>query len=306
MRHLRTFRFIEEVARVGSIRKAAEDMNITASALNRQIQAFEEEFGTQVFERLPRGVRLNAAGELLMEHFRQQQYDFARLQSQIADLSGVRRGHVKIACSQGPMPYFLPQQIALYRHEHPGVTFSISVRDRAEAEKDLADLNSDLALVFEPAHLVDFQIIHVVPQPIVAVFASDHPLAAKDEVRLRDCMDYGCVVPHSKYGTRTLLDTAIRRLSRTPRLVLEADSFDFMRHYILYENAVGFQIPIGLSPGDMPGLTFRPIARADLPAGRLFLGQMRGRPLSVASARFASQLIQALDDCTRDYDDGPG
>ena len=70
MRHLQTLRLIEDVARVGSIRKAAEDLNITSSALNRRIQRFEEEFGSQIFERLPRGVRLNPAGELLMQHIR--------------------------------------------------------------------------------------------------------------------------------------------------------------------------------------------------------------------------------------------
>ena len=64
MRHLYTFRLIEAVARAGSMRRAAEDMAITASALNRRIRRFEAEFGAELFERLPGGVRLNAAGEL--------------------------------------------------------------------------------------------------------------------------------------------------------------------------------------------------------------------------------------------------
>ena len=99
MRHLKDFLFIEAVIRAGSIRKAAEDMNITASALNRRINRFEEDFGYEIFERLPRGVRLNPAGELMLHHIRAQRSDFLRLQSQVADLSGVRRGHVSIACS---------------------------------------------------------------------------------------------------------------------------------------------------------------------------------------------------------------
>ena len=55
MKHLKTFDLIEAVMRAGSIRKAAEDMNLTASALNRRIQNFEQEFGSLIFERLPRG-----------------------------------------------------------------------------------------------------------------------------------------------------------------------------------------------------------------------------------------------------------
>ena len=89
MRHLLTLELIEQVAQAGSIRQAAEDMNITSSALNRRIQAFEEELGTPIFERPPRGVRLNPAGELLVQHIRAQRADLARVmvamqQSQVA------------------------------------------------------------------------------------------------------------------------------------------------------------------------------------------------------------------------------
>ena len=113
MRHLLTFRYIEAVMRAGSIRSAADMLNITASALNRRIQRFEDEFGYEIFERLPRGVRLNPAGELLMQHYREQRSDLSRVMSQVADLSGERRGHISIACSQATVPYFLPEQICI-------------------------------------------------------------------------------------------------------------------------------------------------------------------------------------------------
>ena len=85
-------------------------------------------------------------------------------------------------------------------------------------------------------------------------------------------------------------------LFRSP--VVEADSFDFMRHYVLHENTIAFQIPIGLKlvPGD--GLALRPLAARDVPAGTLLLGQMRGRTLPVASARFAQCLRLALEAMT--------
>ena len=58
MRHLKVWRYIDEVARTGSIRQAAERLNVTASALNRRLQDVEKELGTPLFDRLPRGVRL--------------------------------------------------------------------------------------------------------------------------------------------------------------------------------------------------------------------------------------------------------
>lgn len=296
MRHLYTFQLIEAVARAGSIRKAAEDMNLTASALTRRLQRFEQEFGARLFERLPKGVRLNPAGELLLHHYRASLSDLARVQSQVADLAGERRGHVSIACSQAMVPYFLPEQIARYRRDHPGVTFSVNVRDRTQAEQELVSYSSDLALVFEPVYLVDFEVLHAIPQEVFAVMASDHPLAKKSEVRLRDCLDVPHVAPTTKYGVRHLLDFAARRGSRRVSPAVETESFDLIRHYVLCEKLIGFQIPLGLRELDDGSLVFKPISSKDLPPGNLILGQMRGRTLPVASARFALQLATALKD----------
>jgi DNA-binding transcriptional LysR family regulator len=295
MKHLQTLRLIQDVARAGSIRRAAEDLNITSSALNRRIQQFEAEFGAQIFERIPRGVRLNPAGELLMQHIRSQITDLERVRGQVSDLSGARRGHVSIACSQALNPIFLPTQIARYRIEHPGVTFSVRVRDRAAAEHELGTFSSDLALVFEPIYLVDFEVLKAIPQPICAVMAADHPLATKPDLRLRDCLAVPHVVPAREYGVRHVLDLATHGHSRRLDPVVEADSFEMMRQYVLFERVVSFQIPIGLRPSPDPRLVVREISARDLPMGLLLLGQMRGRTLPVASAKFALQLAAALE-----------
>lgn len=294
MRHLQTFRLIEAVVRAGSIRKAAEDMNITASALNRRIQRFEQEFGCEIFERLPRGVRLNPAGELVLQHIRTQVSDLARVQGQVADLSGIRRGHVSIACSQALLPYFLPSEIARYRAEHPGVTFSVNVRDREQAERDLSTFSSDLALVFEPVHLVDFEVLVVIPQSVNVVMSAGHPLTRKQEIRLRDCLDHPHVLPAPQFGVRHLLEMAAKKSTRSLAPIVETESFELIRHYVLHESALGFQIPIGLPMTDRGELAFRAISARDMPPGNLFLGQMKGRSLPIAPALFARQLATSL------------
>ncbi len=293
MRHLDTFRLIASVARAGSIRKAAEDSNITASALNRRIARFEEEFGSAVFDRLPRGVRLNTVGEMVLQHYMSQKSDLERLKSRVADLAGERRGHVTIACSQALLPYFLPEQIALYRRSHPGVTFSIHVRDREQAERELAQFACDLALVFEPILLVDFDVLHSVHQPIHAILSPDHPLAANRELRLRDCLDHDHVAPSMQYGVRAILELAAKRIRRRVAPRVETDSFELIRHYVLHENLVGFQIAAGLRSDR--GFVVRKVAQQDLPHGHLLLGQHKGGSLSVASYRFAQQLAASLE-----------
>lgn len=295
MRHLKDFKFIEGVIRAGSIRKASEDMNITASALNRRINRFEDEFGYEIFERLPRGVRLNPAGELLLHHIRSNRSDFARLKSQVADLSGVRRGHVSVACSQALLPYFLPREISRYRGEHPGVTFSVNARDRVAAERELAEFASDIALVFEPLTMVDFEVVHASAQPIHIIMRADHPLADCEEVRLRDALRFPHIAPSEKFAVRVLLENATRTLtSAEVNPLIESESFDFMRHYGQWEDLISFQFPIGLDLEPGAGLVSRPLAERDVAPGSLLLGQLRGRTLPVASARFMRELVVSL------------
>ncbi|MEM0921822.1 MAG: LysR family transcriptional regulator [Pseudomonadota bacterium] len=295
MRHLQNFEMIRRIERAGSIRKAAADMHITPSALNRQLNQFERELGAQIFERLPRGVRLNAEGELFLQHIRAQLADLARVRSQIDDHRALRRGRVSIACSQALQPYFLPRAIAQFRRRHPQVTFATYVRDRAAAEEDLAKFHSDLALVFEPVYMVDFEILAAIPQRIHAVMRADHPLSEEREIRLAACLDRTYLMPNQAYGVRDLLEQAARRMQRRLSPAIEADSFDLMCHYVLEEEAIAFQIPVGLDPAALPGMVHRPLAEADVPAGSLILGQAKGRSLPVASHAFAKDLAAAMD-----------
>jgi DNA-binding transcriptional LysR family regulator len=295
MRHLTPLQYIDAIVRAGSIRKAAETLAITSTALNRRVLALEDELGVPIFERLHRGVRLSTAGELLIAHIRGQISDFEKLKSQIADLSGERRGNVTIACSQALLPYFLPSEIARYRAEHPAVTFGVRLRDRAAAEQALVEHSADIALVFEPVRLRDVQVLAAVRQPVHAVMAAGHPLAGRPRLRLRDCAEYPVGLPTASYGVRHLIDLALIRASVNLQVMVEADSFEFLRRYPSAEHLITFQIPIGLPDADgMEGIASRPIDGRDVPDGLLYLCQLRGRTLPVAAARFASQLERAL------------
>jgi DNA-binding transcriptional LysR family regulator len=296
MKHLRLLRYVDEVARTGSIRKAAERLNLTASALNRRVQDIEDDLGTQIFERLPRGVRLNAAGELLIRHIRNQLADMNRVRSQIEDLSGFRRGTVSIACSQALAYELLPTAIAAYRREFPLVVFDVQVRDHTDALRALGAFEVDLALVFRPSVMADFQVLASAEQRVVAIMAADHPLAAAASVRLRDCATFSLALPDRSYGGRQLLDEATARSSFRFEAVVESNSFEFLRNYVRFEQAITFQIEIGAPATlrDRHGLVARPVDLRDIQPARLAMGQLRGRALPVAAAKFAEQLGRRL------------
>ncbi len=291
MRHLTPLRYVEEVAKAGSIRRAADLLAITASALNRRILSLEAELGVPIFERLPRGVRLNTAGEILLHHIRNQVSDMARVRSQIDDLSGVRRGHVSIACAQALMPYFMPRQIEAYRGAHQAVTFNALVRDRDSAEQALAGYAADIALIFEPSRFADFQTIMTVRQPVHCVMARDHPLAGREIVRLGECLNYRLALPVAPDGLRSLLEGVASRAGSHLAPAVESDSYEFLLNYAASGDMVSFQIPVGIPEASArPDLVSRLVDPRDIPPSLLYMGQLRGRVLPIAAARFADRL----------------
>jgi len=295
MRHQLSMHYLDTVARVGSIRKAADQLAITSSALNRRIIAMEEDIGVPLFDRVAKGVRLNAAGELLIHHFRSQLADMERVKSQIHDLQGVRRGHISITCSQALMVSVLPTQIHAYRAQHPDVSFSLTVCTRQTAALELQSFNADLAVVFEPELTPDFQTILSVPQQIYVQFRRSHELQGEGDVRLWDCLQWPLALPTKNNGVRHLVEKSAANMSSTLSVAIESDNFYFLRRVIEQDNLVSFSVPAGLPAKQKDSvLDHRPVDLQDIPVGMLHVGQLKGRHLSVAASKFLEQLTGAL------------
>ena len=108
MLHGRALRYLDEVARQGSIRKAARVLNVSPSAVSRFVLEAEADLGTPIFDRLPRGLRLTTAGEMLLGHVRDTLHAHERLRTQVRGLKGMARGEVTVATmatlAAGPSP----------------------------------------------------------------------------------------------------------------------------------------------------------------------------------------------------------
>ena len=301
MRFMTSLRFIDVVAREGSIRKAADKLAITSTALNRRILQIEDEIGQPLFERLPGGVRLNTAGEIFVQHIRSQFADLARVQSQIADLSGIRRGHVQIASGADALRRFLPAAIAAYRASHPAVSFRLNRCYGEDAEARLMSLDADLSLIFNPIRAAHVHVAATVRQQIHCVMPADHRLAGKEVIRLRDIAGEDLVLPSAHSGVRQILDSALFRRDIEARVILESDSFEFMQNFLHFESALFFQIPIAMDDNTAKGiagfdsqLVARPMDLADVPSGTLHICHLKGRVLPVAAAKFLDDIITNL------------
>jgi DNA-binding transcriptional LysR family regulator len=295
MKHLRILDYVDEVARARSIRKAAEHLNVTASAVNRRIADLEIELGAPLFERLPRGVRLTAAGEVFVDYLRKQSGEVERMKSHIEDLKGLRRGTVRIACSQALALDFLPRVIADFRKTHPLVEFDIKVVDHEYAMTALANFEVDLILVFRPPFMANFHPLITLEQRLAAVMAKGHPLAARRKVRLRDCAEYPVALPERSIGGRQLLEDVATRTGLRFKIAAESNSFEMLRGLVVHAGVISFQIRIGTMPeNNKLGLVARDIDDRDVPSANLVFGRLRDRNLPVATAVFAERVIASL------------
>lgn len=295
MKHLRILDYVDEVARAKSIRKAAETLNVTASAVNRRIADLEIELGAPLFERLPRGVRLTSAGEVFVNYLRKQNGEVERMKSHIEDLKGLRRGTIRVACSQALALEFLPKAIADFRKTHPLVEFDVKVVDHEYAMTALANFEVDLILVYRPPYMANFHPLITLEQRLVVLMAKDHPLAEKRKVRLRDCAAYPVALAERSIGGRQLLEDAVTRSGVKLKIAAESNSFEMLRGLVIHAGLISFQIRIGTMPeGNKLGIVARDIDDRDVPSANLVFGRLRDRNLPVATAVFAERVIASL------------
>jgi len=285
--------YFEAVYRHGSIRKAAQALHIASSALNRRVLDLEEEVGTALFERLPRGVRLTAAGELFLAFVLQARKDLDHLQSQLQRLQGQVLGRVRVGVAESVTPSLLPGAIQTYRREHAGVAFHITVAGPEALSEALLEDGVDLILTHETPVQTGLTALAVVRHPLCALVAPEHPLASRSEVTLSECAKYPWAVPDGTLAARRRLDVALERAGLSTALAVEANSIETLKTFARLGACVCFSFSLG-GQAEASGLVRLSLVDRDLADARLYLVARRHRVLPVAAASFAEQLIEDL------------
>lgn len=291
LRPPRLLTYVDAVARHGSIRKAAEFLNVASSALNRQILDLEAGLGSALFERLPRGVRLTAAGEVFLDYARQAISELRAVESHVEQLRGMVLGQVNVAAVESVAGDVLPSAISSFQVDHPNVRFHVHIGAPDELVSDLASDQADLILTHYPPPKKHVAIAAIAEQAVCALMTSDHPLAARKQLRLRDCLDFPLALADTTLALRALIEQALAEASfdLDPRLV--SNSFEIMRAFARLNRGLYLQFrkpgTLPISSGDMIAV---PLIDAPLLQAKLFLATRRGRVLPVAAAAFVEWL----------------
>jgi len=244
MLHGRILRYLDEVARAGSIRAAAQRLNIASSAVNRQILSLEQELGAKLFERLHKRLRLTAAGEVVLTHVRRTLEEQRRTLLIIDDMKGLRRGSVRIVTMQTVAASILPPVVAAFRERHPGVTVQVTVLTDLESAL-LAD-EADLGIGINPKLRPGLRVYATATMRFGAVVHPGHPLATRQRISLRACAEYPLIIPAEGFSIRKAVDAAIAPLKERANIAVSTDSIDLMKLAAMAGTGVSFLMPINV------------------------------------------------------------
>lgn len=260
MLHSRMLRYLDEVARSGSIRQASERLHVSASSINRQIIALEEEMGTQIFHRLPRRLRLTAAGELLISHIRETMKQHERLQMRIEELKGVRGGQIRIAAVHGIAGGVLHPVIAKFRRNHPGVKITVGAHSVDGIVDALLSGEADIGLAYRLPDNPNLIATAIFPTRMGAVVSPSHPLALRSPVRLPDCLEYPIVLADETMTIHRLITDGFARAGLYFQPDYLSNSVEFMKAMARSQEAVTFLSRIDVAEDQREGsLVFVPI-----------------------------------------------
>src|SRR5690606_35533046 len=125
--NLSSLRYFYEVARTGSIRRAAESMFIAPSAVSRQIRLLEEDLGVTLLNRHPSGVTLTQSGNLLLYHTSRAMKELAHARESIEAITSGHHGSVLIGVNETIGREFMTQFLPEFHTKHPHVIPQVTV-----------------------------------------------------------------------------------------------------------------------------------------------------------------------------------
>ena len=147
MLNLYKLEIFNTVAMEGNFSRAAERLLLTQPAVSQHMRDLEEILGTELFVRGPRGVRLTAAGETLLDYTRCILRLLSEAENAVANLQGLQNGQILIGSTPGASVYLLPVWIQAFHQRFPDLTILLRTDVTPSLAAELKAGRIDLAFV---------------------------------------------------------------------------------------------------------------------------------------------------------------
>ena len=293
--HSRVLRYLDEVVRSGSIRKAAEKLHVAPTAISRQILELEHSLGTPLFERIHKRLRLTPLGEMVLGHVRHTLREHQLLLSRVEEYKGVRRGEVSLAVTAGLAGSLLPSLVQAFRRRHPGIVVRVNDMPVAAIEQAIETGAAELGLAYFPPAPRALRVLAASEWRVGAVVAPTHPLAGLPSTQLADCVGSPLILPSASLSLRPLLDAAAAHAGVELSPAIEASSTALMRQLVAQGAGLTFLNELDVFEERARGLlAYVPLRDEALVQQTLQLVTRTSGTLSSAAGQFADAVAERM------------
>lgn len=291
-------RYVDQVARSGSIQRAARELNIAPSAIHRHILQIEGELGVKLFDRLPRGMQLTVAGDAIVTLARRWRDDERRAIAQVRELQDMPLGIVHLAAMDSHATSFLPALVTQLATSHSLISLSIEVSNTDEAVSALLTGMVDLAVVFNPPPRREFLMLWRDELPLGCVVAASHPLASAQSVSLQDAAAFSVALQSRSLSIRRYLETKHNWLFAEPRRMIETNSLQLVKQLVLTGGYVALTSELDVATELIDGsLRFVPVDDKGAEPQSICVVVDATRPLRPVVDLVAEQLCATVQKC---------
>lgn len=203
---LRHFEIFKMVAETGNFRRAAEKLYITQSAVSHAIRELEEQTGTLLFDRFPKGVQMTKSGLLLLEEIQPILAACKTLESRIRNLEG--QAPIFIVSSITIATFFLPKLLKQLYKNNPDISAYVEVVSAAAALEILRAGKADVALIEGTRPHAPFLSTPFASHQLKIVCSPDYPIS-KTTLSMEEFCSERLLLREHGSAVRDILDSAL-------------------------------------------------------------------------------------------------
>lgn len=240
-----------------NLSKAADKMHVVQSAVSRQLQLFEEELGSPLFERNGKKlIALTPLGRRVMEEVSAIHQAKQNIQAIAADFLDSSQGIIHIATTHTQAKYFLPAPIQRFRAKYPGVRIYIVQASPEQLIDQLHAHKADIAICTEKVADDDDLISrHCYEWHHAAIMPKDHPLC-EGELSIERIASFPILTYSFGYTGRSNIESALKNAGLELDIILAAADTDVIKTYVR----------LGMGVGLIAGMAYDSLTDQDLVA----------------------------------------
>ncbi len=226
---LRQLEIVRSVAERGSFTAAARVLNVSQSAISRQVLVIEEELGEPVFLRLGRKVRLTAAGQVLLELGRRVLTDVQETTASIRDQQQTPAGTLHLGGGMTVCLHVFPALLKEFRRRQPRIDVKLTTGATSQLLERIRSGALDIGLLTLPVEGTDLAQVPVMREELLLVLHPSHKLARKRHVTAADLARQSWVLFETGSSTRRVIDGMFKAQGIRPRIVMETENVEILK-----------------------------------------------------------------------------